>query len=138
MQRPNRFEYYMGIAKAASQRSTCIRRKYGAVLVKNDRVVATGYNGAPSTEVNCCDIGVCWREENNIPHGERYEECRSLHAEMNAIVSAGAENARGCSLYLYGYDCIEKKELDAQPCKFCARFIKNFGIDEVFSGVIND
>lgn len=83
-------DYYLGIARAVSMRSTCLRRQYGAVIVKNDRIVSTGYNGAAIGEPNCCDVGRCWREMNNIPHGERYEECVAVHAEANAIIQASA------------------------------------------------
>ena len=91
MGRISKPEYYLNIAKAVALRSTCIRRKYGAVIVKDDRIIATGYNGSARGERNCCDTGECWREMNNIPHGERYEECVAVHAEDNAISQAGRE-----------------------------------------------
>lgn len=129
--RPTKDENYLAIAKAVSERSTCLRRAYGAVIVKNDEIVSTGYNGAPRGEENCCDLGYCEREAKKIPHGERYELCRSVHAEQNAIISASRKDIIGATLYLYGYDFIAGKTIDAEPCCICARFIKNAGIARV-------
>jgi dCMP deaminase len=112
-----------------AQRSTCIRRQYGAVIVKNDEIIATGYNGSPRGEENCCDRGQCWREANNIPHGERYEACRSVHAEQNAIISASRSDLIGSTMYLVGFE--NGKPIQAIPCDICARLIKNAGILEV-------
>lgn len=126
-QRPDKDTYYLDIAKAVSERSTCLRRRYGAVIVKDDQIVATGYNGSPRGAVNCCDAGTCKREDLKIPHGERYELCESIHAEQNAIISAGRD-AIGATLYLYGYDAIEGCEIDAEPCMMCHRVIVNAGI----------
>ena len=95
--RPSKDEYYLSIAEAVLARSTCLRRKYGAVLVKNDEIVSTGYNGAPRTEPNCCDVGYCDRENKGIAKGERYELCVSIHAEDNAITSAGRDKANGAT-----------------------------------------
>lgn len=130
MARISKDEYYLNIAKAVSQRSTCIRRQYGAVIVKDDRIISTGYNGSARGETNCCDHNICWREENNIPHGERYEKCRSVHAEDNAISQAGRE-ALGATLYLYGREGFRK--IDAIPCEMCMRKIKNAGIHKVIN-----
>lgn len=124
--------YYLGIARAVSMRSTCLRRQYGAIIVKNDRIVSTGYNGAAIGEPNCCDIGQCWRETNNIPHGERYEECVAVHAEANAIIQASAEELEGATLYLYGIED-GSSVFRAEPCKMCARMIKNAKIAKVIS-----
>ena len=95
MNRISKQDYYLGIAAAVARRSTCLRRQYGAVIVKNDEIVATGYNGAPRGEDNCCDVGECWRERNNIPHGEQYEKCVAVHAECNAIISASRRDMLG-------------------------------------------
>lgn len=124
--------YYLGIARSVSMRSTCLRRQYGAVIVKNDRIVSTGYNGAAIGELNCCDVGQCWRELNNIPHGERYEECVAVHAEANAIIQASAEELEGSTLYLYGREN-GSSIVGASPCKMCARMIKNAKIAKVVS-----
>ena len=128
--RLNKTDYYLTIAKAVSQRSTCLRRQYGAVIVKNDEIIATGYNGAPRGEEQCCDLGYCLREQKDIPHGTQYELCKSVHAEMNAIISAARRDMLGSTLYLYGEESgirIEKPE----PCTLCARMIKNAGIAQV-------
>lgn len=121
-------DYYLGIAAAVAQRSTCIRRQYGAVIVKDDRIISTGYNGSARGEVNCCDTGECWRAANGIPHGERYEACRAVHAEDNAISQAGRE-AIGAYLYLAGFE--NGRVIAAEPCEMCARKIKNAGITRV-------
>ena len=102
MERRDKVNYYLDLAEVVSQRSTCIRRHYGAVIVKNDEVIATGYVGAPRGRKNCTDIGKCIRSELNIPRGERYELCRSVHAEANAIISAPRKDMIGSSLYLCG------------------------------------
>ena len=120
--------YYLEIAKAVSLRSTCIRRKYGAVIVKDDRIISTGYNGSARGEANCCDVGECWREKNGVAHGERYEMCVAVHAEDNAISQAGRE-ALGATLYLAGYE--KEKIISAAPCMMCERKIKNAGISRV-------
>jgi dCMP deaminase len=97
-------EYYLGIAEAVAKDSTCNRRKYGAVIVKNNRIIATGYNGAPEKVMNCCDVQFCLREELHIPPGQRYELCRSVHAEQNALLTAAREDMLGSILYLVGID----------------------------------
>ena len=119
-------DYYLGIAEAVSKRSTCLRRQYGAVIVNNDEIVATGYNGAPRGQVNCCDVGECWRETNHIPHGEQYEKCLAVHAEQNAIISAPRDKMIGATLYLYGSE--NGNTIDAYPCEICQRLIDNAGI----------
>lgn len=124
--RPSKNKYYLSIAKEVSRRSTCLRRQYGAVIVKNDEIISTGYNGAPRGDINCCDTGDCWRETNNIPHGERYEECVSVHAEQNAIISASRNEMNGGILYLYGEE--NEKPIKSCPCKICKRMIKNAGL----------
>ena len=126
--RPSKTEYYLNIARAVALRSTCLRRRYGAIVVLNDSIIATGYNGAPRGEANCSDINECYREKHNIPQGEQYEICVAVHAEENALLMAGPR-ANGATLYLACLDSTVK----AQPCKLCARVIKNAGILEVIS-----
>ena len=111
-------------------RSTCLRRQYGAVIVKNDRIISTGYNGSARGEPNCCDVGECWRESHGIPHGEQYEKCVAVHAEDNAISQAGRE-AIGATLYLAGFE--NGKPISAVPCAMCERKIKNAQIHEVIT-----
>lgn len=127
--RKNKHDYYLDIAREVAARSTCLRRQYGAVIVKNDELLATGYNGSPRGEANCCDVGKCWREAHDIPHGERYEACVSVHAEMNAIISASRKDMIGSTLYLVGLE--NGEEIDAKPCDICRRLICNAGIEEV-------
>ena len=129
MNRISKKEYYLGIALAVAKRSTCLRRQYGAVIVKNDEIISTGYNGAPRGEQNCCDINYCWREANNVPHGEKYEACKSVHAEQNAIISASRKDMIGATLYLAGID--NGKVIKASPCDICRRMIINAGIERV-------
>lgn len=131
--RVEKSQYYLDIAKAVSERSTCLRRQYGAVIVKNDEIVATGYNGAPRGETNCCDAGECYRQRMGIPHGEQYEKCVAVHAEQNAIISASRNEMLGATLYLYGYDCMANEVLEAEPCLMCRRMIKNAGITKVIN-----
>jgi dCMP deaminase len=128
MRRPDNLEYYLEIAKAVSKRSTCIRRKYGAVIVNNDEIIATGYNGAPRKEANCDDLGICYRVQNNIPNGQQYEKCRAVHAEQNALLSTSRRDAIDGIIYIYGYDCINNKEIEAIPCEICFPMIKNMGL----------
>ena len=132
MSRLSKREYYLEIAKAVAKRSTCVRRQYGAVIVKDDRIIATGYNGSARGEVNCCDVGECWRETHGIPHGEQYEKCVAVHAEDNAISQAGRD-AKGASLYLVGFE--NGKLIEAVPCVMCQRKIKNAGIFQVIRGM---
>ena len=128
--RPNKDEYYLDIAASVAKRSTCLRRRYGAVIVNNDEIIATGYNGSPRGEKNCCDTGECWREAHHIPHGEQYEKCVSVHAEMNAIISAARKDMVGGTLYLMGFDD-NNPIFHAVPCTICRRLIKNAGIKRV-------
>lgn len=128
--RRNKDEYYLDIAASVAKRSTCLRRRYGAVIVNNDEIIATGYNGSPRGEKNCCDTGECWREAHHIPHGEQYEKCVSVHAEMNAIISAARKDMVGGTLYLMGFDD-SNPIFHAVPCTICRRLIKNAGIKRV-------
>lgn len=135
--RPSKDEYYINIAKAVLERSTCIRRKYGAVLVKDDEIIATGYNGAPRGETNCCDIGYCEREKQNVPKGERYELCVSVHAEDNAITSASRSKANGSTLYIAGLEVANGEYANPCPCTMCRRKIVNAGVKRVV-GIFSD
>ena len=124
-------EYYLGIAEAVLKRSTCLRRNYGAVLVKNDEIVATGYNGSPRGEENCCDVGYCEREAQGVAKGERYELCVGIHAEDNAITSAGRDKANGATLYIVGREHATGDYANPCPCLMCRRKIVNAGVKRV-------
>lgn len=126
--------YYLNIAQEVAKRSTCLRRWYGCVIVKDDTIIATGYNGAPRGEANCCDIGTCEREELQIKQGERYELCRAVHAEMNACLHAGRDRTIGATMYLVGIDAKTGEKIAAAPCVMCSRIIKQCGIEEVIKG----
>ena len=132
MERVSKINYYLDIAQTVAERGTCLRRCFGAIIVKNDSIIATGYNGAPRGRKNCSDLGVCRRAELNIPRGQRYELCRSVHAEANAIIAASRENMIGASLYMA---CIDPKTGEVVPgttsCSMCKRQIINAGIREV-------
>ena len=130
--RVDKINYYLDIAEAALERSTCLRRKYGAVIVKNDEIISTGYNGAPRGRKNCMDLGYCVREKLNIPRGERYELCRSVHAEQNAIISAPRKDMIDATLYMVGVDAKNGKYVqNSMSCSMCKRFIINSGIKKI-------
>lgn len=129
--RPSKTDYYLDIAKAVAQRGTCLRRKFGAIIVKDDRIVSTGYVGAPRGRINCCDRGKCFRMENNIPSGTRYELCRSTHAEMNAIINASKEEMEGATMYLVGIENDGSYTKNADCCSMCKRVVINSGIEKV-------
>ena len=130
--RTNKQNYYLDIADAVLERSTCLRRKYGAIIVRSDEIISTGYNGAPRGRKNCSDLGYCTRENLKIPSGERYELCRSVHAEANAIISASRRDMIGATIYLVGRDARTNELLhDAMSCSMCKRQIINAGIDRV-------
>ena len=132
MPRTSKENYYLDIAQTVSERSTCMRKRYGAIIVKNDVIVSTGYNGAPRGRKNCIDLGYCTREAMNIPSGERYELCRSVHAEMNAIISAARRDTLGSTLYLAGRESATGELLrHATSCSMCRRHIINAGIERV-------
>jgi len=133
MERISKQDYYLKIASEVAKRSTCLRRQYGAVIVKNDEIIATGYNGAPRGDENCCDVGSCWRDRHNIPHGEQYEKCVAVHAEANAIISASRNEMLGSTLYLYGFEGFDKPIDNPEPCIMCNRLIKNAGIERVIN-----
>ena len=132
MERISKENYYLDIAQTVAERSTCLRKKYGAIIVKNDVIVSTGYVGAPRGRKNCSDICRCTRDEMNIPRGERYEMCRSVHAEMNAIINASREQMLGAVMYL---SCMDAKtgELISGTCccMMCKRLVLNAGIERV-------
>ena len=131
MKRIDKINYYLDIAGTVAERSTCMRRCYGAILVKNDEIISTGYNGAPRGRINCSDLGYCRREALQVPSGERYELCRSVHAEANAIISASRRDMLGGTLYLVGREAKSGDLTDAVPCSMCKRTIINSGIKDV-------
>lgn len=132
LKRRDKINYYLDIAESVLERGTCIRRNFGAVIVNNDRIISTGYTGAPRGRVNCNDVGYCTREKLNIPKGQRYELCRSVHAEANAIVAASRTEMLGATLYLACHDA-KTNELygEVEPCSMCKRLIINAGIETV-------
>ena len=133
MARRDKTNYYLDIADAVSRRGTCLRRNYGAIIVKNDEILSTGYVGAPRGRMNCSDMGVCIRTKLNIPRGERYELCRSVHAEANAIISAPRDKMLGSSLYLVGIDMSTGDYVkNANSCSMCKRMVINAGIEKIY------
>lgn len=130
--RRDKDNYYLDIASTVAERGTCLRRNYGAIIVKNDEIISTGYVGAPRGRKNCSDIGRCIRQELKIPRGERYEMCRSVHAEANAIISAARRDCIGATLYLVGIER-ESREIVANSCccSMCKRMVINSGIKQV-------
>lgn len=132
MERIDKINYYLDIAETVVERGTCLRRNFGAIIVKNDEIISTGYVGAPRGRKNCCDLGYCTREKLNIPRGERYELCRSVHAEQNAIISASRRDMIDSTLYLVGKNYKDHSYVEnANPCALCKRMIINSGIKEV-------
>jgi dCMP deaminase len=131
IKRPGWDRYWLGVAESISKRATCLRRKFGAVVVKDNKIIGTGYCGAPSGTPNCIDIGACLRQKYNIPSGKNYNLCRSIHAEMNAIMHSDYEKTPGSTLYLYGEDVKTKKIFPSEPCIWCKRFIINAKIKDV-------
>ena len=139
MTRKDKENYYLDIAETVLKRSTCQRRNYGAIIVLNDEIIATGYNGAPRGRKNCLDIGRCTRDIMEVPSGERYELCRSVHAETNAIISAARRDMIGATLYLSGRDAKTGNLLeDTTPCLMCRRQIINAGIVKTICRVGDD
>ncbi|MBQ7604740.1 MAG: cytidine deaminase [Clostridia bacterium] len=129
MERKSKTNYYLDIAEAVSKRSTCLRKHFGAIIVKDDSIVSTGYNGAPRGRKNCCDLNYCLRDELKIPRGERYELCRSIHAEANAIIAASRDEMIGATMYMA---CVDAKTGELVPgtssCAMCKRTVINSGI----------
>jgi dCMP deaminase len=130
--RVSKENYYLDIAQTVAERGTCLRRKYGAIIVKNDVIISTGYNGSPRGRKNCSDLGFCMREKLAIPRGERYEMCRSVHSEANAIIAAAREQMLGSVLYMA---CVNPADGSVLPgtcsCAMCKRLIINAGIISV-------
>lgn len=132
MERRDKINYYLDLAEVVAQRSTCLRRRYGAVIVQNDEVISTGYVGAPRGRKNCTDMNFCIRSKMNVPRGERYELCRSVHAEANAIISSSRNKMLGSTLYLVGIECDTGEYVEnANSCSMCKRMIINAGIAHV-------
>lgn len=139
MNRRDKINYYLDIAQAVASRGTCIRRNFGAVIVNNDQIISTGYTGSPRGRVNCSDLNRCKRTEMNVPRGQRYELCRSVHAEANAIISASRDDICGSTLYLVGVEASTGKLVEAAaPCSMCIRLIINAGIERVIVRTTND
>ena len=132
MDRVSKYNYYLDIAQTVAERSTCLRRMYGAIIVKDDVIVSTGYNGAPRGRKNCSDINFCMRDKLGIPRGERYEMCRSVHSEQNAIIAAPREQMLGATLYMV---CVDPNDGSIVPgttsCMMCKRVVINAGISTV-------
>nr|WP_319487425.1 deaminase [uncultured Caproiciproducens sp.] len=132
MNRTDKENYYLDIAETVLERGTCLRRNFGAIIVQHDEIVSSGYTGAPRGRRNCIDTGICVRESLNVPRGERYELCRSVHAEANAIISASRRDMIGSTLYLVGRDVKTGDYVEnASPCSMCKRMIINAGITRV-------
>ena len=132
MKRIDKENYYLDIAETVAERSTCLRRCYGAIIVRNDEIIATGYNGAPRGRRNCVDLNYCTREALNIPSGERYELCRSVHAEANAIISAARSETLGATLYMACKNPATGELIaGSTSCAMCRRLIINAGIQRV-------
>ena len=128
--RPGWDDYFIEIAKVVSSRATCMRRRYGAVIVKDRVIISTGYNGSPRGIKNCIDLQKCARKELNVPSGERYELCEAVHAEQNAIINAPPDRMKSATIYIAGFE--EDESFAAgKPCKLCDRMIRNAQISEV-------
>jgi len=139
MNRRDKENYYLDIAETVLERSTCLRKHYGAIIVSNDEIVSTGYNGAPRGRSNCVDIDYCTRNAMNIPSGERYELCRAVHAEANAIISAKRADMFGATLYLVGKEAATGEYVaDTIPCSMCRRLIIDAGIARVVCRIDKD
>ncbi len=139
MKRIDKYNYYLDIAETVIERGTCLRRNFGAIIVKNDEIISSGYTGAPRGRANCMDLGTCRREELQVPRGERYELCRSVHAEANAIISASRRDMLGGVLYLVGKDAKTGELVEnTMPCAMCTRLIINAGIEFVVIRVTPD
>ncbi|MBQ9460302.1 MAG: cytidine deaminase [Clostridia bacterium] len=130
--RTDKINYYLDIAETVLERGTCLRRNYGAIIVKNDAIISTGYVGAPRGRKNCIDMGFCVRENLKVPRGERYELCRSVHAEQNAIINAAREDMIGSVMFLVGKDAKTGEYVkNASACSLCKRMIINAGIEKI-------
>lgn len=130
-ERISKTDTYLNVAEVFAYRSTCLKRKYGAVIVKNDVVLSTGYNGSPRGYDNCCDIGSCPRIRKNLHQGQGYDICRAIHAEQNALLNCSREQTLGADLYLAGVNPGDNSVHEAKPCPLCARMIIQAGIRNV-------
>lgn len=126
-------EYYLGIAREVAKRSTCFRRSIGAIIIRDDEIISTGYVGAPRKTKDCFEQGFCLRDKLNIPHGQRYELCRSVHAEQNALINAARAGVSllGGDMYIFGSIQKSKATIDAFPCFICKKIIINAGLDRI-------
>ncbi len=132
MERRDKYNYYLDIAQTVAERGTCLRRNFGAIIVNNDEIISTGYTGAPRGRKNCNELGTCIRAEMNIPRGERYELCRSVHAEANAIISAARRDIIGSTIYLVCVDAQTGDLVDGTSCcSMCKRLVINSGVSKV-------
>lgn len=122
--RPGWTEYFLDIARAVGRRSTCLRRRYGAIIVKDRIIVSTGYNGAPRGEANCIDTGACERERLHVPKGQNYELCVAVHAEQNAIINADPAKMKGATIYIEGLNA-DGTLASGKPCLLCRRMLQN-------------
>ena len=129
--RPEWDEYFLKIALEVGTRSTCLRRRYGAIIVKNKNIISAGYNGSPRGEVNCIDSGICERERLHVPKGERYELCVAVHAEQNAIINADPVKMENATIYIAGVNCEDGSNASGEPCKLCRRMIQNARIAQI-------
>lgn len=130
--RISKADMYLNAAEVFAYQSTCLKRKYGAVIVRDDAVISTGYNGAPRGKKNCCDIGSCARIEQGLHQGQGYDMCRAVHAEANALLNCSREQTLGADLYLAGVDPQDNSVHRAKPCPICARHIIQAGIRNVY------
>ncbi len=132
-QRQSKDLYYLGIAREVSTRSTCFRRAIGAIIVRDDQIISTGYVGAPRKTKDSLQHGFCLRDRLGIPHGQRYELCRSVHAEQNAIINAARAGVGllGGDMYIYGSDAAGEAPIDAFPCYICKKMLINAGLTRV-------
>jgi len=132
LERRDKNNYYLDIAETVLERGTCLRRNYGAIIVRNDEIISTGYSGAPRGRKNCTELGFCIRQKMNIPRGANYEICRSVHAEANCIISASRRDMLGATLYLVGIEQDSCTLIEnANSCTMCKRMIINSGIERV-------
>jgi len=130
--RVDKINYYLDIAQAVAQRGTCLRRNYGSIIVKNDEIISTGYTGSPRGKLNCIEIGKCIRNELGFKSGEGYSQCKSVHSEMNCIISASRQEMLNSTLYIVGINA-EDNSLNnsTECCSICKRLLMNAGIEKV-------
>ncbi len=128
--RPSKDQYYLNIAKVVAERCTCLKSQLGAVIIRDDQIISTGYNGAPRGTKSSIERNFCLRKQLGIPSGQRYEICRSVHAEQNAIINAARSGVSllGGDVFIYGYSLDQKCPLDAFPCFICKKMLINCGL----------